>query len=74
MRQLHVVLPVAQYAKRVTPRQAECLELAHLHTAQIAQVLDISRETVRKHLANAYVKLGVENRAQAQKVWMGRAA
>jgi DNA-binding CsgD family transcriptional regulator len=34
-------------------------------TAGIASVIGISTETARTHLANAYRKLGVQNRSQA---------
>jgi len=74
MRNLHVVLPVAQYAKRVTPREAQCLALAHRTNAEIAQALEISVETVKKHLANGRLKLGAENRTAATLLWMERAA
>ncbi len=74
MRNLRLVLPVAQYAKRVTPRESQVLALAHLPNAQIAQQLGISRETVKAHLANASLKLGAENRTAAVLLWMERAA
>jgi DNA-binding CsgD family transcriptional regulator len=51
----------------VTPREREILEhIAQGRTnAQVASLLLISPDTVRKHLENAYRKLGVHNRTGA---------
>ena len=51
----------------VTPREREILEhIAQGRTnAQVASLLLISPDTVRKHLENAYTKLGVHNRTGA---------
>lgn len=51
----------------VTPREREILELvaAGKMNAEIASVLWISPGTVRKHLENAYEKLGVHTRTAA---------
>jgi DNA-binding CsgD family transcriptional regulator len=52
---------------RLTPREREILELvAEGHqNAEVSQMLWISRATVRKHLENAYEKLGVHTRTAA---------
>lgn len=51
----------------LTPREAEILAfLARgLSNREIARVLSISPHTVRKHLENAFVALGVHSRAEA---------
>jgi DNA-binding CsgD family transcriptional regulator len=51
----------------VRPREREILEhIAQGRTnAQVASLLLISPDTVRKHLENAYTKLGVHNRTGA---------
>ena len=51
----------------LTPREAEVLGLAAggLTGQEIAELLVISRATVRKHFENIYAKLGVSNRASA---------
>jgi RNA polymerase sigma factor (sigma-70 family) len=52
---------------RLSPREREILEhVSHGRTnVEIARALGISAETVRKHLENAYAKLGVHNRTGA---------
>ena len=52
---------------RLTPREREVLELvAEGRTnAEVARVLWVSPGTVRKHLENAYDKLGVHTRTGA---------
>jgi DNA-binding CsgD family transcriptional regulator len=54
-------------ADRLTPREHEILEhvAAGLTNAEIARVLWISPATVRKHLENAFSKLGVHTRTAA---------
>ena len=51
----------------VTPRQREILALVAdgLTNGEIAAALEISPETVRKHLENAYAQLGVHTRTAA---------
>jgi len=51
----------------VTPREHEVLRWAAAGKTdrQIAAILGLSARTVQKHLENAYVKLGVENRTAA---------
>ncbi|MCY4044686.1 MAG: response regulator transcription factor [Cellvibrionales bacterium] len=51
----------------VTQRESEVLvHLAHgLPNKGIAQALDISPSTIKKHLEQIYIKLGVNNRTQA---------
>jgi DNA-binding CsgD family transcriptional regulator len=51
----------------VTPREREVISyVARGHTnAEVARLLGISAETVRKHLENTYAKLGVHTRTAA---------
>jgi DNA-binding CsgD family transcriptional regulator len=51
----------------LTPRELECIaQVAQGRTnGEVAHVLGISPETVRKHLENAYEKLGVHTRTGA---------
>ncbi len=51
----------------LTPREAEVLSLAShgLTFNEIAQVLFVTRATVRTHLENTYLKLGVNDKAGA---------
>lgn len=53
--------------ERLTPRQAEILRLAQLGLSnrEISRGLGISEATVRKHLENAYARLGVPSRTAA---------
>lgn len=53
--------------KPLTPREAEVLSwvAAGKSDRQVAAIVGTSVRTVQKHLANAYVKLGVENRTAA---------
>jgi DNA-binding CsgD family transcriptional regulator len=74
---LHLLLPhLRQLARRarprgplngLTPREGEVLgHVAEGRTnAEIGWLLDVSPETVRKHLENAYAKLGVHTRTAA---------
>ena len=57
----------AEAAGQLTPREHEVLELVAegLTNAQIAERLWISAGTVRRHLENAYSKLGVHTRTAA---------
>lgn len=59
---------------RLTPREREILQWvgAGKSDAQIAEILGLSARTVQKHLENAYVKLGVENRTAAAMIVAGR--
>jgi DNA-binding CsgD family transcriptional regulator len=54
-------------ASRLSPRQRQILELvaAGKTNAEIAGLLWISPGTVRKHLENAYERLGVHTRTGA---------
>ena len=58
----------------LTPRETETLRLAAdgLTNEQIADHLDIGRETVKTHLHSAFVKLGAANWTHA--VTLARAA
>lgn len=51
----------------LTTRELEILRLiaAGLRNAEIAEHLSISPATVKRHIANAYGKLGVEHRTEA---------
>ncbi len=51
----------------LTPREEEVLRwvAAGKTDLQVAAILGASVRTVQKHLENAYVKLGVENRTAA---------
>jgi DNA-binding NarL/FixJ family response regulator len=51
----------------LTPRERDVLELIAkgLKQKQIAESLSISMETARKHIKNAYKKLGAHNKVDA---------
>ena len=53
--------------KILTPREREVFNLLILNksTKEIASALRISEKTVRNHISNAMLKLGVKGRAQA---------
>ena len=55
------------YQSPLTPRERDVLELIAkgLKQKQIAQHLAISMETARKHIKNAYRKLGAHNKVEA---------
>jgi DNA-binding CsgD family transcriptional regulator len=59
--------PYADPAQPLTPREREILELVAegRQNAEVAGILWISPGTVRKHLENAYEKLGVHTRTAA---------
>jgi DNA-binding CsgD family transcriptional regulator len=59
---------------RVTPRQAQILELAAagLSDKQIAQRLRVSHRTVRTHFENLFEDQGIRNRSQAIAIWSRR--
>lgn len=63
----------AGVADSLTAREAEILRLvaAGMTNREVAGALFISPATVRKHLENAYAKLGVRSRAQAVAVLAG---
>lgn len=54
-------------APDLTPAQRRCMALlaAGLTRAEIADELGVGRETVKSHLASAYVRLGATNAVQA---------
>lgn len=68
---LNLLLPYLERHRardaKVTPRQREILALVAdgLTNGEIAAALEISPETVRKHLENAYAQLGVHTRTAA---------
>lgn len=71
------LLPIPQSRRRrepgrVTPREAQILNLATLQTRDIAAELGISPYTVKQHFKRIYESLGVETRAQAAVVWQQR--
>ena len=51
----------------LTPREKEVFELliANYSTREIAKRMGISDKTVRNHISNVMLKLGVKGRAQA---------
>ncbi|HZH66106.1 MAG TPA: helix-turn-helix transcriptional regulator [Flavisolibacter sp.] len=51
----------------LTPRERDVLQLISdgLRQKQIAEKLSISPETARKHIKNAYKKLGAHNKVDA---------
>ena len=53
--------------KILTKREEEVFSLLvkNMTTKEIATELDISEKTVRNHISNAMLKLGVKGRAQA---------
>jgi LuxR family maltose regulon positive regulatory protein len=59
--------PRAQLPEPLTDREQEIVRLiaVGLTNAEIATELFISTETVKKHAANVYAKLGVHNRTEA---------
>jgi DNA-binding CsgD family transcriptional regulator len=61
-------------SERLTPREREILELVATGkvNAEIARLLWISPETVRKHLENVYEKLDVHTRTAAVAAAFGR--
>jgi LuxR family maltose regulon positive regulatory protein len=58
---------VAGLAEPLTPREVEILRLiaAGMRNQEIADQLVISLSTVKRHIANAYGKLGVDHRTEA---------
>jgi len=61
------VSPAGQLASRLTSRERECLTLlvAGLDTTAIAEILGVSRTTVRSHMHAVLSKLGVHSRLEA---------
>ena len=59
---------------RVTPRQAQILELAAagLSDKQIARRLRVTHRTVRTHFENLFEDQGIRNRSQAIAIWSRR--
>ena len=59
--------PVPHPELQLTPRQAEVLALLERgqSTAQIAEELHLSRETVRNHVRHMFRKVGVHSRLEA---------
>jgi DNA-binding CsgD family transcriptional regulator len=60
-------LPLRAQGLGLTPREAEILAWVArgLTNAEVAAVLSVSGHTVRKHLENAFLRLGVHSRAAA---------
>ena len=60
-------IAVAGLAEPLTARELEILRLivAGLRNQEIADQLVISLSTVKRHIANAYGKLGVDHRTEA---------
>jgi len=59
---------------RITPRQAQILELAAagLSDKQIARRLRVTHRTVRTHFENLFEDQGIRNRSQAIAIWSRR--
>jgi len=59
---------------RVTPRQAQILDLAAagLSDKQIARRLRVAHRTVRTHFENLFMDQGIRNRSQAIAIWSRR--
>lgn len=57
-----------QAAARLTPREAEVMALIHqgLRNQDVADHLGVSINTVKKHLASGFEKLGIQRRRQVQ--------
>ena len=56
----------SRLAQPLTPAELRVLKLLPTHTyLQIADVLYISRNTVKTHLRSIYQKLGIESRSRA---------
>lgn len=51
--------------KKITNREMQVLKLAALETTDIADILNISKYTVKELLRRIQAKLGVKNRRQA---------
>ena len=51
--------------RKITNREMQVLKLAALETADIADILNISKYTVKELLRRIQTKLGVKNRRQA---------
>jgi DNA-binding CsgD family transcriptional regulator len=66
--------PLGAVAERLSRREREILELVAVGktNAEVASLLWISPETVRKHLENAYAKLDVHTRTGAVAALYGR--
>jgi two-component system response regulator DevR len=63
-------------SKSLTPREREILAyvVRGMTNRQVGRTLYISEKTVKAHLANIFVKLGVSNRTRAAVSLSGRAA
>jgi DNA-binding CsgD family transcriptional regulator len=66
--------PVGEKVVLLTPREREVIALVAdgRTNGEVAHALGISPETVRKHLENAYERLGVHTRTAAVKAVFGR--
>jgi DNA-binding CsgD family transcriptional regulator len=60
--------------ERLTPRERQVVELAHLRNADIAAELGISLATVKTLLSRAMEKAGAETRTQAYALLVDRRA
>jgi DNA-binding CsgD family transcriptional regulator len=64
--------PAVPPALALTAREAEVLEhvARGCSNGEIAQALSVAPGTIKKHLDNVFVKLGVRNRIQATRAWL----
>jgi len=60
-------------SRALTSREHEVLRwlVIGLKAREIAERISISRRTVERHLANAYLKLGVHSRLEAADTYLG---
>jgi DNA-binding NarL/FixJ family response regulator len=75
MDHLRVVEQERAGSRTLTSREHEVLRwlVTGLKAREIAQRISISRRTVERHLANAYLKLGVHSRLEAAEAFLGSA-
>ena len=66
--------PQNKYISHLSPREKEILEQLSrgLMYKEIASLLSISQETVRKHVYHIYEKMHVGNRIEAVNIYLGR--
>ena len=67
-------IPNSKFLEDLSRREMEILQMLSkgLMYKEIAESMDISAETVRKHVYHVYEKLHVENRVEAVNIYFGR--